>query len=73
MMVVWIPGKHFNIPNVNQRAKVLCVDPEFESLIVRSCGQPHLVAEVPAEQVLGIEVSDKLTFHFKQPKVAFRS
>lgn len=48
--VVWVPGATFDIPNVDQRAWIVAVDSERQTVIVRSCGCPDEIVEIPANK-----------------------
>ena len=62
-MNIWEKGSVFG-DEPNQRARVLTVDTELKTLIIRSCGNDAL-AEIKPEDVIGVEITDNCDIRFK--------
>lgn len=71
MFIVWIPGSFFKM-EPDQRASVIHIDTTRKTLIVRSCGRPDEIAEVPVGHVKGIELNEQLTYKFSNANVNVR-
>jgi hypothetical protein len=68
-MIVWVPGEMFNKNMTNvQRARIIAVCPDSETLVVRSCSDSTKLAEIDPGDIVGAELTsggpDECTIRF---------
>jgi hypothetical protein len=56
-MIIMVSGKVFGL-EPQQRARIIDIDTDENTLVIRSCGDPRKIAEITPEQVEGVELTD---------------